>query len=274
MGQVPAATRALRVLRYLAGQPDPVTLDRLAAAVGLPRSTAYHLVDGDDRGGLRRPPARRAPLRPRGRGLRGRQRLRPPGAAAADHPPAPRRRSSTRSGRARTSRCCTAATCSTSWRSARPAGRRWSPTSASGCPAHLTASGRAVLARAAGRAGARALPGPDGVRRPARRRARRRSARCARCSSETRQRGYAVEEGEVTPGLRLGRRGRCSTTTSTRSPGSRSPTPSRPAVDVAADGRGHPPLRRRADPPARRHAVRRPRPRASNRRSNRSAGTR
>jgi DNA-binding IclR family transcriptional regulator len=44
MGQVPAATRALRVLRYLAGQPDPVTLDRLAAAVGLPRSTAYHLV--------------------------------------------------------------------------------------------------------------------------------------------------------------------------------------------------------------------------------------
>src|SRR3954447_842195 len=44
MGQVPAATRALRVLRYLAGQPDPVTLDRLASEVGIPRSTAYHLV--------------------------------------------------------------------------------------------------------------------------------------------------------------------------------------------------------------------------------------
>ena len=44
MGQVPAATRALRVLRYLATQPEAVTLDRLAAAVGLPRSTAYHLV--------------------------------------------------------------------------------------------------------------------------------------------------------------------------------------------------------------------------------------
>jgi len=44
MGQVPAATRALRVLRFLATQPDPVTLDRLAQAVGLPRSTAYHLV--------------------------------------------------------------------------------------------------------------------------------------------------------------------------------------------------------------------------------------
>ena len=45
MGQVPAATRTLRVLRFLAGQPDPVTLDRLAQAVDLPRSTAYHLVN-------------------------------------------------------------------------------------------------------------------------------------------------------------------------------------------------------------------------------------
>ncbi|MEP7092016.1 MAG: IclR family transcriptional regulator [Nocardioidaceae bacterium] len=44
MGQVPAATRTLRVLRFLAGQPDPVTLDRLASAVGIPRSTAYHLL--------------------------------------------------------------------------------------------------------------------------------------------------------------------------------------------------------------------------------------
>jgi DNA-binding IclR family transcriptional regulator len=45
MSQVPAATRALRVLRYLAGQPDPVTLERLASAVDIPRSTAYHLVN-------------------------------------------------------------------------------------------------------------------------------------------------------------------------------------------------------------------------------------
>ena len=32
------------MLRFLATQPDPVTLDRLATAVGLPRSTAYHLL--------------------------------------------------------------------------------------------------------------------------------------------------------------------------------------------------------------------------------------
>lgn len=43
--QVPAATRALRVLRFLASQPDPVPLDRIMRACQLPRSTAYHLVN-------------------------------------------------------------------------------------------------------------------------------------------------------------------------------------------------------------------------------------
>jgi DNA-binding IclR family transcriptional regulator len=45
MSQVPAATRALRVLRFLASQPDPVPLDRIMRAVQLPRSTAYHLLN-------------------------------------------------------------------------------------------------------------------------------------------------------------------------------------------------------------------------------------
>ncbi len=44
MAQVPAATRTMRVLRFLATQPTPVTLERLAAACDLPRSTAYHLL--------------------------------------------------------------------------------------------------------------------------------------------------------------------------------------------------------------------------------------
>lgn len=43
--QVPAATRALRMLRYLASQPEPVALDHLARAIGIPRSSAYHLVN-------------------------------------------------------------------------------------------------------------------------------------------------------------------------------------------------------------------------------------
>jgi len=44
MSQVPAATRALRVLRFLAAQPAPVPLDRIARALDLPRSSAYHLI--------------------------------------------------------------------------------------------------------------------------------------------------------------------------------------------------------------------------------------
>lgn len=44
-GQVPAATRALRVLRFLASQPHPVPLDRIVRALALPRSTAYHLLN-------------------------------------------------------------------------------------------------------------------------------------------------------------------------------------------------------------------------------------
>jgi DNA-binding IclR family transcriptional regulator len=43
-GNVPAATRALKVLRFLAGQPGPVPMERIAQAVGLPRSSAYHLL--------------------------------------------------------------------------------------------------------------------------------------------------------------------------------------------------------------------------------------
>ncbi len=45
MTQVPAATRTLQVLRFLAAQPDPVPLERVAAALDLPRSTAYHLIN-------------------------------------------------------------------------------------------------------------------------------------------------------------------------------------------------------------------------------------
>ncbi|TIC82941.1 IclR family transcriptional regulator [Nocardioides sp. GY 10127] len=44
MPQVPAATRALRVLRFLASQPAPVPLAHVAQALDLPRSSAYHLL--------------------------------------------------------------------------------------------------------------------------------------------------------------------------------------------------------------------------------------
>ncbi|TIC80622.1 IclR family transcriptional regulator [Nocardioides sp. GY 10113] len=44
MSNVPAATRALRVLRFLAAQPEPVPVDRIARELGIPRSTTYHLL--------------------------------------------------------------------------------------------------------------------------------------------------------------------------------------------------------------------------------------
>ncbi|GAA3522565.1 IclR family transcriptional regulator [Aeromicrobium panaciterrae] len=41
---VPAATTTLRVLRFLSSQPVPVSAARIASATDLPRSSAYHLL--------------------------------------------------------------------------------------------------------------------------------------------------------------------------------------------------------------------------------------
>lgn len=42
--QVPAADQTLRILRYLAGRPAPVAASAIARELGLPRSTVYHLL--------------------------------------------------------------------------------------------------------------------------------------------------------------------------------------------------------------------------------------
>ncbi|MGZ4494522.1 MAG: IclR family transcriptional regulator [Nocardioides sp.] len=199
MSQVPAATRAMRVLRFLAAQPDPVTLDRLAAAVGIPRSTAYHLVNAMiDEGFVAHLPeehryglgvaafevgsgyARQAPL----------QRIaRRPLAHLVD-------------------------TVGHSAHLAVPHGRdvlyvleerapgRPPLVTDVGVrlPAHLTASGRAVLA-ALPAAQVRALY-PDRSAFVDRHGLGPTSLSALRALlAETRQRGYAVEEGEVTPGF-------------------------------------------------------------------------
>ncbi len=41
---VPGATAALRALRYLATQPGPVSARSIATAIGMPRSSTYHLL--------------------------------------------------------------------------------------------------------------------------------------------------------------------------------------------------------------------------------------
>lgn len=199
MSQVPAATRALRVLRYLAGQPDPVTLERLASALTLPRSTAYHLLNAmieegfvahladEHRYGLgvaafevgsgysRQEPLQRIARRPLAAlvdtlghsahlaVLHGRDVLYVLEERAPGRPPL-----------------------------VTDVGVR--------LPAHLTASGRAILA-ALPAAQVRALY-PDRAAFVDRHGLGPTSPSALRALlSETRQRGYAVEEGEVTPGL-------------------------------------------------------------------------
>ncbi|TDC80975.1 IclR family transcriptional regulator [Actinomadura sp. 7K507] len=44
MSQVPAARRALAVLRLLAGAPGPLPASAIARSLGLPRSSTYHLL--------------------------------------------------------------------------------------------------------------------------------------------------------------------------------------------------------------------------------------
>ena len=44
MSKVPAAENTLRILEYLAGQRGPVPAATIAGALGLPRSTVYHLL--------------------------------------------------------------------------------------------------------------------------------------------------------------------------------------------------------------------------------------
>ena len=123
-GQVPAATRTLRVLRFLASQPDPVPLDRIARACDLPRCTAYHLLNAMIAEGF---VVHLADEHRYGLGVAafevgsGYARQEPLHGSPADRSPA---WSTDRPQRA-TWPSCTGATSSTCSRSARPAGRRW-----------------------------------------------------------------------------------------------------------------------------------------------------
>jgi DNA-binding IclR family transcriptional regulator len=199
MSQVPAATRAMRVLRFLAGQPDPVPLDRIMRACQLPRSTTYHLLNAmieegfvvhladEHRYGLglaafelgsgyaRQEPLQRLARRPlatlvdrTGQSahlavLHGREVLYVVEERAPGRPPL-----------------------------VTDVGVR--------LPAHLTASGRAILARLPS-SQVRALY-PNAAAFVDRHGSGPRTLGALRTVlQETRQRGYAVEHGEVTPGL-------------------------------------------------------------------------
>lgn len=199
MGQVPAATKAMRVLKFLASQPDPVPLDRIMRACGLPRSTAYHLMGAMEEEGFvtHLPEERRYGL----------------GVAAFEvgsgySRQAPLQRLARRPLAALSDRVGESAHLAVPHGrdvlyviEERAAGRPPLVTEVGvRLPAHLTASGRAILA-AVSNAQVRALY-PDREAFVQRHGAGPTSLSALRTIlAETRQRGYAVEDGEITPGF-------------------------------------------------------------------------
>lgn len=199
MSQVPAATRTLRVLRFLATQPAPVSLERISAEVGLPRSSAYHLLAVMTEEGfvVHLPDEHRYGL----------------GVAAFEVGSGYTRQGALQ----RLARRPLAALVDRVGQSAhlavlhgrdvlyvveeRAPGRPPLVTDVGvRLPAHLTASGRAMLA-ALPAAQVRALY-PDAAAFVDRvGRGPRRPSELRPLLAETRQRGYAVESGEVTPGF-------------------------------------------------------------------------
>jgi DNA-binding IclR family transcriptional regulator len=187
--QVPAATRTLRVLRFLATQPAPVPLERIARAVGMPRSSAYHLLAAMAEEGfvVHLPEEHRYGL----------------GVAAFEVATGFARQEPLQ----RIARRPLAALVDATGESAHLAvmhGRDvlyvLEERAPGRLPAHLTASGRAMLA-ALPAAQVRALH-PDRSAFVQRHGTGPTSLSALRTLlTETRQRGWAVEDGEVTPGL-------------------------------------------------------------------------
>ncbi len=199
MGQVPAATKAMRVLKFLATQPDPVPLDRIMRACKLPRSTAYHLMTAMAEEGF---VVHLADDRRYGLGVAAFE------VGSGYSRQAPLQRLARRHVAALTDRVGESA------HLAVPHGRDVLyviEERASGrpplvtevgvrLPAHLTASGRAILA-ALPTAQVRALY-PDREAFVQRHAGGPTSLSALRTVlAETRQRGYATEDGEITPGF-------------------------------------------------------------------------
>lgn len=199
MSQVPAATRALRVLRFLASQPDPAPLERIARTCEIPRSTAYHLLNAMVAEGF---VVHLAEEHRYGLGVAAYE------VGSGYSRQAPLQRIARRRLAALVDRVGESAHLAVLhgrdvlYVVEERAPRRPSLVTDVGVrlPAHLTASGRAILA-ALPAAQVRALyPSADvfvdrhgvGPRTP---------GALRRLLAETRRRGFAVEDGEVTPGL-------------------------------------------------------------------------
>ena len=199
MSQVPAATRALRVLRFLAGQPDPVPLDRIMRACDLPRSTTYHLLHAMEAEGfvVHLPDEHRFGLGPAAFELGSGYARQEPLQRIARRPLADLVDRTAQSAHLAILHGREVLYVIEERAPGRPplvtdVGVR--------LPAHLTASGRAILAGLpASQVRALYPSAAHFVDRHGRGPATPSALRTL--LSDTRQRGYAVEDGEVTPGL-------------------------------------------------------------------------
>ena len=233
----PGGRAVLQLLSRLARHAAPLPAAAIARELGLPRSTVYHLLAVLVRRRLRRAPAGGAALRARRRRLRARHRLPAAGAAraagASGARPAGRRagpeRAPRRAARARGAlrgRGARAGPAAAGHRRRRPAAR-------------APDRERARDARGTAAAQVRALfPGRERLRRPARRRAGVAVGAAARAHRRP-ARGYAEEDGEVTPGF-ASVAAACATTPAIRWRGSPSPIRSATSwtpTDLSSPGR-------------------------------------
>ncbi|WP_244930406.1 IclR family transcriptional regulator [Nocardioides sp. W7] len=199
MSQVPAATRALRVLRFLASQPDAVPLERIAQACDLPRSSAYHLLRAMVEEGF---VSHLADERRFGLGLAAFE------VGSGYSRQAPLQRIARRAVAALADRTGESAHLAVLHGrdvlyvvEERAPGRPPLVTDVGvRLPAHLTASGRAILAGLS-RAQVRALYPDDAAFADRTGSGPRTPSALRTLLTETRQRGWATEDGEVTPGF-------------------------------------------------------------------------
>lgn len=199
MSRVPAAARTMRILKFLASQPDPAPLDRIMRACDLPRSTAYHLLGTMVEEGfvVHLPEEARFGLGPAAHEVGGGYARQAPLARIARRPLAELSDSSGHNAHLAVLHGRDVLYVIEERAPGRPSlvtdvGVR--------LPAHLTASGRAILA-ALPAAQVRALY-PDRAAFTTRHGTGPTSPSALRAVIvETRQRGWAVEDGDVTPGF-------------------------------------------------------------------------
>ena len=193
-------------LRLLASRATPVSARRHRPRIGAAPVDDLRAADRAGRRRIRGAPAGRAAVGPRAVAFEiGTAYLRGEPLERAGRPVLARL--CVTLGARRTWGCCTARRRCTSRRTRRAWARPTLVTEVGvRLPAALTATGLSILAHLPGRAGPGAVPGPGGVRGPDRVAGRTPLPALRRDLAAVRRRGWAIEDGRVSAGHRVGRR--------------------------------------------------------------------